>query len=635
MAGWSHGKRELVELSFYKFLDRCWINSKDAGRICLGKNLYDGQHEFIDTVFTALEEDIHKIYVLKSRQLGLSTIARALTIFLLGIHPGLKGAIVFDTSDNKAESRAEIEVMINDLPASLKFPDIKGNNRSGLTLRNDSKVLFMSAGVKRSKTSGTLGRSVGLSLAHLSELCSYDNDEGLEAFEQSLSDNNPDRLYIYESTARGFNAWWQLWQAAREDPLHCKCLFLGWWSKPSQSIDSDHPDFETYATVPPSAKEIERMNAVREQYGKLISVNQLAWIRRKMNPSAHAEGDAPPEFEGTSTRVQEQPWTEEDAFQQTGSVFFAPEKLTDQTNLHVSKKFKSYMYLASDEFVDTQILKAPNSRMVELKVWDEPVNNDGVYVLGIDPAYGENEKNDRSSIQVCRCFADGMDQVAEYAWPLARTEHLAYAIASLMAWYGKNNNEVRYILELNGPGQGVFNALKGIKYQLENGRQSSAVREAGLEDVFRNVKTYIYARGDAMGVGSNYHFKTNGPLKITLMERLRDFVSNGKLHVRSLDLIKECNTVARDGDTIKAPDSMKDDRVLAMALACHYWDQTIKKALIPSGRTRTAEAAKAQQSVQSMVSLFNKSCLESMFRQKAGQRMAERRLSSYNAWRYR
>jgi hypothetical protein len=204
-----------------------------------------------------------------------------------------------------------------------------------------------------------------------------------------------------------------------------------------------------------------------------------------------------------------------------------------------------------------------------------------------------------------------------------------------MGWYGQNNNEVRYILELNGPGMGVFNALKSVKYQLENGRQSKEVRESGLTDVFRNVRTYVYNRSDAMGVGSNWHFKTNGPLKITLMERLRDFLSSGKLHVRSMDLINECNTIARDGDSIKAPDGMKDDRVLAMALSCHYWDQTIKKAMITQNRTRSAEEAKANVSVQSMLSLFNKNCLDQMFRQKASQRLAERQLAMRNAWRYR
>src|ERR1700728_1817023 len=124
MAGWTRRKREAAELAFYRFLGKCYINSKDAGQICLGEALYDGQQRVIEEIFDSLEQDIHKIYVLKSRQFGISTIIRALVIFLLGIHKGLKGAIVFDSDGNKSEARAEIEVMIDDLPSELKFPEI-------------------------------------------------------------------------------------------------------------------------------------------------------------------------------------------------------------------------------------------------------------------------------------------------------------------------------------------------------------------------------------------------------------------------------------------------------------------------------------------------------------------------------
>ncbi len=86
MAGWSKQKRKSVENAFYQFLHRCYINSKDEGRISLGRSLYEAQTIAITQIFDALENDIHDIYILKSRQLGISTIVRALVIFLLGIH---------------------------------------------------------------------------------------------------------------------------------------------------------------------------------------------------------------------------------------------------------------------------------------------------------------------------------------------------------------------------------------------------------------------------------------------------------------------------------------------------------------------------------------------------------------------
>src|SRR5882672_5343593 len=133
--GWSKRKRDTVEAAFYVFLERSNIDSKDGGRICLGDNLYWGQRHVITEIFDALEEDIHKIVILKSRQLGISTLVRAMTVFMLGLHRGLKGALVFDTAPNRDEARQELVSLIRNLPASLRFPKVKGTgegNREGL-----------------------------------------------------------------------------------------------------------------------------------------------------------------------------------------------------------------------------------------------------------------------------------------------------------------------------------------------------------------------------------------------------------------------------------------------------------------------------------------------------------------------
>ena len=634
--GWSKEKREKFERAFYSFLGSCYINSKNTGFTCLGENLYDGQKKFITTVLDGLENDIHRFFILKSRQLGLSTISRALSVFYIGIHRGLGGALVFDSSENRESARAELEAMIDDLPAKLKFPAVKSTNRQGITLINKSRILFKAAGVKKTAQSGGLGRSVGLSMAHLSELCSFSDPEGLESFENSLSDENPDRLYIYESTARGFNLWHTIWTEARKDPLHCSCLFLGWFEHPKQRIERSHPDFEVYGVTPPTPIELKKIETVKKLYNVDITAEQLAWIRRRMNPAATAEGDADPEFEGSNLKIQEQPWTEEEAFQQTGSIFFSAEKLTEMTNNFVDPNFKSFMYSCGAEFNNTIILKAPTVKMAELKVWEEP-DTDGHYVLGIDPAFGENETNDRSSIQVCRCYANGIDQVAEYASPLIKTDQLAYVIASLMGWYGRGqNSSIKYALELNGPGTAVFQSLRSLKHQLESHSYlENMVQEQGLKDVFRNVRTYIYSRIDSMQGGSAMHIKTTAALKIMFMERLRDFVSNGMFRIRSLDLVSEMKSIAREGDTIKAPGSMKDDRVLAAAFAINCWETGPKRQLMAANRTRETEVARQRLTITDQVNLYQQNQLQYFFAQKRRGRIAAQQDQMRRNWRGR
>jgi hypothetical protein len=631
--GWSHDKRVKVEKAFYEFLNRCYINSKDEGRVCLGEKLYDGQIKTITEIFDALEEDIHDIYILKSRQLGISTLIRALIVFLSGIIPGLKGAIVFDTDQNKIEARSELEIMIHDLPPSLRFSRVRTNNRTSMTLSNDSKVLFMAAGVRKTKNSGVLGRAVGLSLAHCSELCSWDNDEGLEAFRNSLSDSNPDRLYIYESTARGFNTWSDMWKEARADSDHCRCIFLGWYTKPSQRIAKDHPDFAKYGMQIPTEKEKEKVKEVFELYNYRVTMNQLAWYRRKIDPSAVKDDEGQAEFEASPLRIQEQPWTEEEAFQQTGSVFFHSEHLTKITKTWVRPPMGKYFFWVGQEFFNTQIFESSSPRMIELKIWEEP-EKDASYVIGIDPAYGENELNDRSSIQVLKCYADGIDQVAEYASPLVTTYQLAWVIAALLGWYGRDSNEVRYVMEINGPGTAVFNELRSLKAKIEGRMDYREWEERGLRDLFRNVKTYIWTRADSMGVGYNYHLRVTALVKVPMMERMRDFVSNGLLRIRSANLIDEMKKITRVGDSIAAEGRQKDDRVLAMAFAAHCWEEKARRALITANRTRGAEVARKSARVADQVALFQKNQLQSFFNKQAFTRTMTERQLRYQAWRH-
>ena len=635
MAGWSHQKRVAFEKAFYVYLDYCEINSKDHGEpIILGKYLMYGQRVFITAIFDGLERDIHDFYCLKSRQLGITTIIRALCAFFLGVHRGLTGALVFDTNENKNLARDELVTIIKALPDQIKFPGIEKDNRDGLTLKNASKILFKSAGIKKTKTSGTLGRSAGVSLAHLSELCSYDNEEGLVSFRESLSDVNPNRLYIYESTARGPNMWKRMWKEARNNTRNCVCIFIGWWAKDSHRIERDDKNWEFYGVQLPTREEQLKIDLVKELYSFEVTQEQLAWYRKAMDPSALDADDVDAGFEANAYQKQEQPWDEEEAFQITGSIFFAGEKLKEQSDKWVNRKFIPYMFMGGSEFSDMKVYRAETTRMIELKVWEPPAA-EAVYVVSIDPAYGENELNDRSALQVLRCYADGVDQVAEYAYPLISTKHLAHVIAGIMAWYGNEPlTEIYYILEINGPGGAVLQELKSLKFQIENGY--APMEEQGIKNIFRNVKQFIYARPDSLnGGGSAWHWKTSSALKVLIMEELRGFVANSQFRIRSHDLIEEMTTIARDGDTIEGEGSGEhDDRVMAAALAVHYWDTKIRRNLIIQRRTREAEAAKKLKSIVDQTALFNQNMMSAFMGQKQKSRLDQQRLAMKAAWRY-
>ena len=625
---WNPEKVAVFREQFYEFLNHVQVNSKELGPILLGDHIYQAQRRFFETIFEGLSRDIHDFKHLKSRQLGISTGSRALTLFWNGIHSGLKGYMIFDTDAHKEEARLELIGMVENLPPRLGFPKIKRQNRYLLELSNGSMIMFASAGVRASKGSGTLGRSSGVNFCHGSEMCSWDNVEGLEAFKAALASDFTDRLYIWESTGRGYNQWHDMWMEAKRDPHHQICLFTGWWAKDNQRIDRSHPDFERYGINPPNDEEYRRIEEVREKYGVQITPEQLAWVRRYYNP-ANEDDD---EFSDDTLRLIEQPWTEEDAFQQTGAIFFDPVRLKEQSDKWANNKFKGYTYATSDEFYQTRVYPAQNLRSVQLKVWQEP-EEDAVYVVAADPAFGANEHNDRSCIQVLRAYADGLDQVAEYAHPLVNTRQFAWIIASLQGWYAGTTSEVYNILELNGPGEAVYAEMKSLKHHVANGYANAEFQERGLHRIFQNVRDYMYTRTDSYAPGRSLEWKTTLRLKVTILERLRDFSSNGMLRLRSLDAIEEMRTITREGDSIEASGSAKDDRVLALAFAVRCWEDRCRRRLMSLKRTRDFETNKKMLTVQDQVAMFNDSQITAFFAQKQGERRAMSRMANRQRWR--
>lgn len=626
MSGWTRDQAEDAKSAFFDFLDNTWVKSKEKGWIILGQNLYGAQTLVIDRIFDGLANDIHDFKILKSRQLGISTIIRALTCFWAGVFD-VTGSLMFDTSQHLAEARQEMVDMMERFPASFEFPRMIGNNRYSVTLANKSRINLVSAGVSESKTSKTLGVGSAVSVSHRSELCNYGNATGMETFRHSLAKKNPNRLFIDESTAKGFNLWYYIWQEAKKDH-HCICIFAGWWSHPDQRIDRHETDFQFYGVEPPTAEEREKIKAVFDQYGHTVTSEQLAWIRREMNPTSDEEAAEDP------SRLEQQPWTEQEAFQLTGSIFFDPGKLTDQANKNVSRKYKTYTYFAGIEFTDFMVRPALNLKSVHLKVWEEPVE-ESVYIVAADVAFGHSEKNDRSAIQVLRCYADGIDQVAEYAWPLIDTRQFAWVIASLEGWYSGEKSIVYRIVEINGPGEATWRELISLKQQLAHGYFGTQLVERGLQNIQRNVRNYLYQRSDSQHPGQAYQWKTATQLKVAILERLRDFTNNGMLRIKSLDTLEEMRTITREGDEIGAQGQAKDDRVMSLAMGVRCWDERARRGLISARRTRDAEEAKRRVSIRDQVSMYNQSQFEVFLAGKGRARRLQAQAASRQAWRGR
>jgi len=450
---------------------------------------YDAQTRFLEAMASGLQEDIHHFVCLKARQLGISTILLALDIFWLQMFPGLQGALIADTGDNKETFRETITEMLDSLPAGYKVK-VRRHNRNALILANGSRLQYMSAG-KAGNTG--LGRSRALNFVHATECSSWKDQVGLDSLRAALALENPNRLYIFESTALGFNLFYDIYEEAKDSGIQ-KAFFIGWWAKEIYRIREGTSEFDRWWNISPELTDEEATltQEVMEEYGHQITPEQWAWFRResfnKSQSSLHSEF----------------PTTERLAWQSTGFPFFSMNRVNqDQVFIRNQRvTFNGYRYELGEKFLAMKCSPTTTLDDIELRVWEDP-KPDGVYVMGVDPAYGRDEWKDRSVISVWRCYADKIVQVAEYATPWPETRHVAWVMAHLAGCY----RNVIINLEITGPGGSVMQELNYLRQQMQYGKLKEIAADLNPEWALDQARWFLYHRVDSMGPGYMYNWK--------------------------------------------------------------------------------------------------------------------------------
>ena len=541
---------------FYAFCSELKIETKEQGLRKMD-NLLGTQTYVMDEISSGLESGVHFFVILKGRQLGITTISLALDLYWHYINAGLNGTLVTDTEENRDMFRGTLGSYMDGLPKEFKIP-ILAHNRNSLSLKNRSRIFYQVAGLR---AKGSLGRGKGITFLHGTETSSWGDEEGLASLLASLAETNPKRLYIFESTARGFNMFHDMYVTAKRARTQ-KAIFCGWWRNEFYSAAPETDVYKVYWDGKLTPEEKEWTRDIKKLYNFEINSRQMAWWRWKM-----LEG-----IKDDSLMYQEFPPTEDYAFVMTGTSFFSNSRCTDAMKIAKKIDCDHYRYAMGVNFQDTEVLKS-TERLSTLKVWEEPIDT-AYYVIGADPAYGSSDWADRFCVQVFRCYSDGMEQVAEFATSELNTYQFAWVISHLAGAY-KNST---LNLEVNGPGQAVLNEIKNLR------RQAASMGNAmgkSLMDVYGSMSNYIWRRNDTMGGLSNsLGWLTTQATKERMMNYTKDLFERQMLDVYSVDTIEEMKTIIRDGASIEASGRNKDDRVMAMALACAAYSEQVQPQLI-------------------------------------------------------
>jgi len=545
---------------FYKFCSELKIETKEEGLKKMG-TLLGTQKYVMEEITKGLERDVHFFVILKGRQLGITTVSLALDLYWQFTHPGWQGTLVADTEENRDMFRSTLGMYMDGLPKEYKIP-LVAHNRNQMVLKNRSRIFYQIAGNK-----SRLGQGKAITYLHGTETASWGNEEGLASLIASLAEKNAERLYMFESTAQGFNMFHDMYKTAKSAKTQ-HAIFCGWWRNEYYTVDPASNIYKVYWDGKLTGEEKEWVKDIKKLYGFEINSRQMAWWRWKM-----LEG-----IKDESLMYQEFPPTEDYAFVMTGTSFFSNSRCTEAAK--ASKKLipDHYRYVFGQLFQDTEVIRS-TERLGTLKIWEEPVDT-AYYVIGADPAYGSSDWADRFCIQVFRVYADGMEQVAEFATSEMNTYQFAWVIAHLAGAY-KNST---LNLEVNGPGQAVINEIRNLK------RMAVAMGGSvghGLMDVLGSMTNYIWRRNDTLGGLSNsIGYITTSQTKERMLNYMKDYFERGMMDIKSMETLEEMKSIVRENGFIGAPGRNKDDRVIACALATVCWAEQVQPRLVAQKITK-------------------------------------------------
>lgn len=557
---------------FEKFCSRLLIDSKELGQIPL--KWLGTQRYFVEEIAKGMAQGVHNFIILKGRQEGISTISLALNLYWLFSHKGLQGALVTDSDDNKTKFRSTLSMYMRSLPVAFRI-GTETHNRSELILKNRSRLGYFVAGKKKGSD---LGRASSANFLHATECSSWGDEDGLSSLVSTLAETNPSRLYLWESTAKGYNLWYEMYETAKKAVTQ-RAVFIGWWRNELYQLQPNTPEYKTYWDGAPTSEERVWLAEIMELYNVSLTDRHLAWWRWKLAEDIKDE----------STMMQEYPPTEQYAFQLTGSRFFSTERVNRMYQYALTQqpvqfnRYKFGMHFEQTEFIQT--LEGAK----ELTIWELPDPN-GVYVISGDPAYGSSEWADEFAIQVLRVFSDRVVQVAEYGTTDITEAQFAWIVAHLAGSYGGQRGKCMVILEMQGPGGAVFNELQNLK-------RYAGQRTAQTNDIYNVIamqRDYLWRKPDSVFGGLSYQWQTNSKEKLRMMSTHRSYFERDMIIVNSPECAAQHRNIRRDGDKIGGEGRAKDDRVISLGIGVIAWNDYLKRELEAENRTYASEMRPAE-----------------------------------------
>ena len=338
--------REFIE-EFFK------IRTKDGQLTTLKFN--HAQEKFYSYLKESYGNKPSRFIILKARQLGISTITEAFITAMTIFNPNTSSVIMAHLSESATSIFNMTRLYVDELPKTMQ-PRQKYSNAKEIVFDADENGLKSSIRVMVASDST---RGSTYKFAHLSEVAFWEHpEEALLALNQAVPMTD-DSLIVMESTANGFNYFYNLWQDAVNGRNDYTPIFFPWYVDPLYTRKYDGFTLTSY-----EADIMKRFN---------LTLDQLQW--RRWCIANNCGGDE-------LKFRQEYPITPEEAFITSGTSIFNSEIILEHMkNLQEPLKRGYFSY-------DYDGLHITNIRWVDdslgyIRIYKEPHGNT---VIGGDTA---------------------------------------------------------------------------------------------------------------------------------------------------------------------------------------------------------------------------------------------------------
>ncbi|MGX8701355.1 hypothetical protein [Caproiciproducens sp.] len=456
--------------------------------------------------------------IMKSRQIGMSSVIAANSLFLACTHSNYHCLMAADSDADRDSIFDKLKQLYEYMNPNIK-PKLINNSKTKLRFENGSQITCQTLGPK-----GNAGRSTTLQFCHISEFGMMQDDNvarnHLAAITSALTSNAE---LVIESTAKGVNTFSNMYFAAeRNDGSSIfKAFFFPWYE--------DHQMFEGFYE--------KAIDQYKQQYGKYLTKEELTpyelnLYKKGMTLKQAMWARLTRIEKGLSLFKQEFPATSLEAVLTTGDSLFDKEKV--QQHLNADKIMKPIKNKPNN--LPSILVPYFNK---ELTIWELPKPNEKFW-LGVDCSEGLGGKRDYSVVEII----DKNDrQVAEFKSNKVKS----YDFADIVLYLGIYFNRGMLIIEKASTGHYLLDKL---------------YHDCGYQNM------YFHMEYDANGKGTpKVGFDTNPKTKPIMIDNFNELFSRNQMVINSDYLLNEMQVfVVKDGK-MGAMEGYHDDAILSMSLA--------------------------------------------------------------------